>query len=144
MTLSIIGCNSVEKPKKPENLISKDKMVDILYDVFILTSAKGTSKRILEDHGIYPENYVFEKHQIDSLQFALSNEYYGFHVEEYESIIARVEDRFNKDKVKFEADIAEEGKEKKRKKDSIKKLGDSLNFKKTRLLKESKKPGSKD
>ena len=141
--MSIIGCNSIDKPKKPENLISQDKMVDVLYDVFILTSAKGTSKGILEDHGIYPENYVFEKHKIDSLQFALSNEYYGFHVEDYESILARVEERFNKDKAKFEADIAAEGKEKKRKKDSIKKLSDSLNPK-SRLLKETKKLDYKD
>lgn len=138
--VSIFSCNSFDKPKKPENLISQDKMVDVLYDVFILTSAKGTSKGILEDHGIYPENYVFEKHKIDSLQFALSNEYYGFHVEDYESILARVEDRFNKDKAKFEADIAAEGKEKKRKKDSIKKLSDSINKISTKLLKESKKP----
>ena len=50
IAVSIIGCNYEDKPKKPEDLISQDKMVDILYDVFILTSAKGTSKGLLEDN----------------------------------------------------------------------------------------------
>jgi hypothetical protein len=139
IAVSIIGCNYVDKPEKPENLISQDKMADILYDVFILASAKGTSKGLLEDNGIYPEDYVFEKHKIDSLQFALSNEYYGFNVEEYEAIIARVEERFNNDKIKFQAKIDKEAEEKVRQKDSMKKLGDSLKIVKSREFPKSKR-----
>jgi hypothetical protein len=142
MTLSLIACNSIDKPKEPENLISKDKMVDILYDVFVINAAKGTSKGILEDNGIYPEDYVFKKHQIDSLQFALSNEYYGFHMEEYESIIARVEERFNTDKDRFQARIDKDKEDKQRKKDSIKKLSDTLKIIKSRKFPTSKKPDS--
>jgi len=137
--LVVLSCNSVDKLEKPDNLISKDKMVDVLYDTFVLNSAKGTSKGILEDNGIFPENYVYEKHNIDSLQFVLSNEYYGFYVEEYETIIARVEDRFKKDKEKFQAKIDREAAEKERKKDSIKKLRDSLNINKTRKIPTAKK-----
>ena len=140
IAVSAIGCNYVDKPEKPENLISQDKMADILYDVFILSSAKGTSKGLLEDNGIYPENYVFEKHKIDSLQFALSNEYYGFNVEEYEAIIARVEERFNNDKIKFQANIDKDIADKQRQKDSIKKLNDSLKIIKSREFPTSKKP----
>ncbi|MFT5242142.1 MAG: ABC-type Na+ efflux pump permease subunit [Glaciecola sp.] len=139
IAISIIGCNYVDKPIKPENLISEDKMVDVLYDVFILTSAKGTSKGILEANGIYPENYVFEKHKIDSLQFALSNEYYGFRVEEYESIIARVEERFNADRLKVQAKIDKEAADKQRKKDSIRKLSDALKVNKSRKFQEPRK-----
>lgn len=139
IALSTIGCNYEDKPKKPEDLISQDKMVDILYDVFILTSAKGTSKGLLEDNGIYPENYVFEKHKIDSLQFALSNEYYGFNVDEYESIIARVEERFIKDKAKFQAKIDKELEDKQRKKDSIKKLSETMEIDTTKKLQDPRR-----
>nr|WP_321248180.1 DUF4296 domain-containing protein [uncultured Psychroserpens sp.] len=139
IAVSIIGCNYEDKPKKPEDLISQDKMVDILYDVFILTSAKGTSKGLLEDNGIYPENYVFEKHKIDSLQFALSNEYYGFNVDEYESIIARVEERFIKDKAKFQAKIDKELEDKQRKKDSIKKLSETMEIDTTKKLQDPRR-----
>lgn len=137
--MTVIGCNSVDKPKKPENLISEDKMVDVLYDVFILNSAKGTSKGILEDHGIYPENYVFDKHKIDSLQFALSNEYYGFHVEDYESIMTKLNERFERDKVKIEAKINKDGEAKKRERDAIKKLSDTLKIDKSRNFPNVKK-----
>lgn len=139
VALLVIGCNHIDKPEKPENLISEDKMVDILYDVFVLTSAKGTAKVILEDNGVFPENYVFEKHKIDSLQFALSNEYYGFRVEEYEAIISRVEERFNSDILKFQAKIDREGEEGARKKDSIKKLSKSLKIPTTKQLQETRK-----
>jgi len=118
--MSFLGCYS-DKPKKPDNLIPKDKMADILYDVFILTSAKGTHKTTLENKGIYPEDYVFEKYNIDSLQFALSNDYYVYYGEEYEFIMSRVETRIKKDKDKYQKLVEEEGERQLKKKDSIKK-----------------------
>lgn len=136
--MSFIGCNSIDKPEKPENLISKDKMADIMYDVFILNAAKGASKSVLENKGIYPEDFVFKKYKIDSLQFAKSNEYYGFYVEEYESILAKVEQRIETDKLKYQKQIDDEEKQKQEKKDSIKKLSNSLKIKKkdtTKILK---------
>ncbi|OUR98304.1 hypothetical protein A9Q86_14735 [Flavobacteriales bacterium 33_180_T64] len=126
IVISFIGCNSFNKPEKPENLISKDKMVDIMYEVFILNAAKGANKSKLENKGIYPQDYIFEKYKIDSLQFAMSNEYYGFYVEDYESIIGEVEKRIEKDKDKYQELIDEAAKERTRKKDSIKQLSDSL------------------
>ena len=36
-----LACHKVEKPKKPENLIAKDKMVNILFDVYVFNAAKG-------------------------------------------------------------------------------------------------------
>nr|WP_321232451.1 DUF4296 domain-containing protein [uncultured Psychroserpens sp.] len=123
------GCYSSNKPKKPNNLIPKAKMADILYDVFILNAAKGSNKSILEKQGIYPESYVFEKYNIDSLQFALSNEYYGFYVEDYESIIESVKRRIDKDKVTYKALAEKEEKDKQRKRDSIRELSDSTKVK---------------
>lgn len=126
IAICLLGCYSVDKPKKPDNLISQDKMVDIMYDVFILNSAKGANKAKLEDQGIFPQDYVFKKHNIDSLQFALSNEYYGFYVEDYEAIIGRVEERINRNKDKYQKLIDDEEKDKQRKRDSIKTLSDSI------------------
>jgi hypothetical protein len=132
IVISFFGCHSSSKPKKPENLISKDKMVNILYDVFILNAAKGANKSILEEQGIYPENYVFEKYDIDSLQFALSNDYYGFYVEDYESIIERVESRIDSDKETYKVLAEKEEKDKQRKRDSIRELSDSTKVKSTK------------
>lgn len=126
IALCVLGCYSVNKPKKPDNLISKDKMAEILYDVFILNAAKGANKIKLEDNGIFPKDYVYEKYNIDSLQFAQSNEYYGFLVEDYEQIIGKVEERITNEKVKYQNLIDREEKDKQRKRDSIKSLSDSI------------------
>ena len=36
-----------------------------MYDAFILNSAKGVNKRVLEKNGVFPEEYIFEKYNID-------------------------------------------------------------------------------
>ena len=123
----IISCknNSVERPKKPDNLIPKDSMVEILYDIYIISSAKGVNKKLLENKGIVPEDFIYKKHNIDSLQFALSNEYYAFSLETYEDIYNSVKLKLEKDKKHFQTIIFVEQKEKdslnkiKRKQDSL-------------------------
>jgi len=117
------SCNpSVEKPKKPDNLIPEDKMVDIMYDIFILNSAKGVNKKMLELNGILPKDYVFEKYSIDSTQFAESNNYYVYDTETYESILNRIAEKIDAKKKEYEALDKVEEAIKKRKEDSIRKV----------------------
>ena len=61
----------------PDNLIAEEKMVDILYDMSLISVSKGINKRILENNGMKPKKYILKKYNIDSLQFVLSNEYYS-------------------------------------------------------------------
>lgn len=117
------SCNSaIEKPKKPGNLISEEKMVDIMYDVFLLNSAKGVNKRILENNGVFPEQYVFEKYKIDSAQFANSNNYYAYDTKTYESILNRIKEKIELKKKEYEALEKVEEAERMRKADSIRKV----------------------
>lgn len=131
MAITILSCDRTEKPSVPDNLLSKEKMVEVLYDVYILNAAKGASKTVLEKNGIFPEDYVFKKHNIDSLQFAESNAYYGFYVEEYESILSRLEQKIDADRVTYQALIDQEVEDRKRRQDSIKNaVVDTLTVKK--------------
>lgn len=117
------SCNSgIEKPQKPKNLIPEDKMVDIMYDVFLLNSAKGVNKIILEVNGVMPEKYIFEKYSIDSTQFAESNNYYVYNTKTYESILNRIKEKMDLNKKKYEALDKIEEAEKKKKADSIRKI----------------------
>lgn len=127
---TILSCDRTEKPAVPDNLLSKDKMVEVLYDVYILNAAKGASKTVLEKNGVFPEDYVFQKHNIDSLQFAESNAYYGFYVEEYESILSQLEKKIDANQEKYQILIDKEVEDRKRHQDSIKKLADTLTVKK--------------
>lgn len=131
----LFGCEPIGKPKKPDNLIPKDKMVNVIYDVYLLNAAKGIQKRKLEENSILPEAFVYEKHNIDSLQFAQSNEYYAYDTDDYLKIINKVKDKIETDKAKFEAINAKEEKQKERERDSIKRLLDSTrgNIKKIKI-----------
>lgn len=80
----------MEEVKKPENLIIEDKMVTVLTDLSILNSAKNYNRRRLEETGVKPEEVLFEKHGIDSLQLAESTEYYAKNYALLESIYKKV------------------------------------------------------
>lgn len=131
------ACNNLKGPKKPKNLISKEKMVNILIDAKLITSASSKNKIVMRDSGLNTNTYVYKKHNIDSLQFALSNNYYSFHIEDYEDIYTRVSDSLIKLKETLKAIESKEWKEKtKRETDSLaegfkkqKKSKDSLLYK---------------
>ncbi|NMH87035.1 DUF4296 domain-containing protein [Flavivirga algicola] len=118
--VAFLACHDIEKPKKPDNLISKEKMVDILIDAKIIASASSANRKIMEEHGVKLNSYVYTKHQIDSLQFALSNDYYAFHVKDYEEIYEKVKDSLGKLIVKVKEEEEKERIEKeKRREDSL-------------------------
>lgn len=92
------GGEGKKKVKKPNNLISKEKMVNIIYDMSLISAAKGVNRKLMEQKGVHPEKYVYEKYGIDSTQFAQSNEYYAFDVDAYEEIYKNVKTKLTKDK----------------------------------------------
>ena len=97
ITLIFYSCNLINKEKNniPENLISEEKMINIIYDMSLISVSKGINKRILENNGMKPKSYILNKHKIDSLQFVKSNEYYSNDLEKYlyiyESVLKRLE-----------------------------------------------------
>lgn len=96
----VFSCNNTlnQNNKPPENLISKEKMVDIIYDMTLINVAKGVNKSILENNGIIPEQYLFNKHYIDSMLFAKSNEYYSYDLKTYQTIYDNVKIKLEKNK----------------------------------------------
>ena len=130
--LTAISCNFFDGPKKPKNLISKKKMVEILIDARLIGSATSINEEIMQKNGVKLDTYVFEKHGIDSLQFALSNEYYAYRIKEYEEIYNKVIDSLEKLKeVLKKLELKEEKEKKKIEEDSINflNLPDSLKIK---------------
>ena len=119
LILLLASCYNQSKPKKPDNLISKNQMVNMIIDMSIYNSAKGVNKRILEKNGIKLKEHIYKKHKIDSAQFASSNLYYTYNTEEYKKIYVKVRDSLTKLKEKYKAIEKVEEKQKK-KRDSIK------------------------
>ncbi|MCB4798462.1 DUF4296 domain-containing protein [Neotamlana laminarinivorans] len=118
-----ISCKKDRGPEKPDNLLSKQQMVEVLIDAKILGSSSSVDKRLMREHGVDIKTYVYEKHNIDSLQFALSNNYYAFHLEDYKTIYEMVNDSLEALKTKFKEQESKEWKEStKREEDSLKNL----------------------
>jgi hypothetical protein len=76
----------------------------------------------LENNGVFPEQYVFEKHKIDSIQFANSNNYYAYDTKTYESILNRIKEKIDLKKKEYEAFEKVEESERTRKADSIREV----------------------
>lgn len=114
----LVSCYSFQKPEKPNHLISKKEMVNIIIDLRLLASANGSNEKVLQDKGIYSEDFVFKKYNIDSLTFALSNDYYAYYVEDYDEIYTKVKDSFELLKKNLDELVIQE-EEEKRKTDSI-------------------------
>jgi len=144
LLLIVISCksNSIDKPKKPDNLISKNKMIAIIYDISLINSAKGVNKKLIESEGIIPEEYIYKKHNIDSLQFVLSNEYYAYNLKTYEDIYDGVKFKLEKDKKHFNVILEEEKKIKDSINKDVRREFDSL--KKINKLKPNRKKLKKD
>lgn len=91
------SCDGLEPLPKPENLISRDKMEKIIYDMTVVNSARGYNIQQFSQTGVKPESYVFEQHGIDSLQYAASTIYYSADIEEYKKMINNVRSRVDKE-----------------------------------------------
>jgi predicted nucleic-acid-binding protein len=132
------SCNFTNQKEKIESsyLISENEMVDILYDMSLISVSKGINKRILENNGMKPKSYILKKYNIDSLQFVKSNEFYANDLEKYLNIYERVLEKleFNREVI---IDSIEEYKKNRanRSKQII-----SEEQKNNRLIKKPKKP----
>ena len=93
IAILILGCTGVEKPKKPEHLISKSKMIDILTEAYLSNAARSISSKDIRDKGLQLDSIIFKKHQIDSLQFVESNVYYSTDLTVYAEIFQKVEEK---------------------------------------------------
>lgn len=120
--LWLLACNGIDKPKKPDNLISKEQMSELLYDLYVINGAKGVNRKLLETNGFYPETYILEKYNIDSAQFADSNTYYTYDSETYEAIVEKARERLENEREIYEAIKKKEDDSISKRKDSIKAL----------------------
>jgi hypothetical protein len=92
-----VSCREEAVPK-PDNLLSKEKMAEILYDVTLINSIKGVNKQKLEDSYMHLDTYLYKKHETDSLQFLSSNNYYAANPMVYNEIYGLVAAKLQKER----------------------------------------------
>ena len=79
--------------EKPENLIPKETMVNVIYDLALLQAIKNSHQGILDSNRVEPTTYIYKKYKIDSVQFVKSNEFYASNIKEYEKMYESVNAR---------------------------------------------------
>ena len=85
-----LGCSN----NVPDNLISKEKMENIIFDIMILNASSGFDLKI--DNNLLSDELIYKKHNIDSLQFFESELYYSKNPRDHYEIYAKVKIRILK------------------------------------------------
>ena len=88
--LLFIGCSD----NVPDNLINKEKMENIIFDIMILNASSGFDLKI--DDNLLSDELIYKKHNIDSLQFFESELYYSKNPRDHYEIYAKVKIRILK------------------------------------------------
>ena len=103
----LTACESKVDYEKPKDLIPKEQMTDLLYDMHLATASSNLRNINLERDRNYM-SLVYEKYGIDSTRFAISNIYYTSKSDEYLEIFEEVERRLRelKDTYQNERDSA--------------------------------------
>jgi hypothetical protein len=115
---SLFGCNK-NLVEKPDTLIEKKVMLNIMYDMALLDVLKYQDPNSLYTHAINPKNYIYTKYKVDSLQLVKSNVYYAADYREYKKMYDTLNSRLKKEKIQVDFLIKKE--HDKAKKTSLKK-----------------------
>lgn len=100
-------------------------MVNILIDLKIIASiTAGDDVKVLDSNQVQSQKYIYKKYNIDSTQFALSNNYYAFHLKDYEDIYFKVKDSLEA-LSRFYEDLELKELKEKRTQDSLKAITDA-------------------
>ena len=78
----------------PNNLISKKKMENIIFDIMILNASSGFDLKV--DKNLLSDEFIYKKYNIDSLQFFESELYYSKNPKDHYEIYAKVKIRILK------------------------------------------------
>ena len=107
-----VSCRD-EVVNKPEQLIEKDVMVNIMYDLSVLEAIRNQNPTSLDTFKINSRDYIFKKYKIDSVQFAKSNVYYAADYNEYKSMFEQISKRLETNQKKVDSLIKLKKKKKK-------------------------------
>lgn len=87
----LVGCSNTEKAEIPQ-----EKMVDVLYDLTVSSSARNTANRRDTVQYVVDYKQILKKHGIDSLKFIKAQKIYQQNPDVYAVIYDSVQKRLQK------------------------------------------------
>ncbi|UOK43439.1 MULTISPECIES: DUF4296 domain-containing protein [Flavobacterium] len=95
--LVVFSCND-SAVEKPDNLLSEEVMVDILYDLNVLQSAENLNSHAFSENNIKINELIYKKYSIDSLTFAKNDRYYAADPHNYQKLFKKVAEKIEANK----------------------------------------------
>ncbi|MBZ9651532.1 DUF4296 domain-containing protein [Psychroflexus montanilacus] len=92
----ITSCQNVEKIEKPEKLLSKSEMKDLLYDMVLLDAASGVNEKRLKDLDIKMFDFLSKKYKLDSIELKQNIQYYNMKFDDNLEIYEQVKDSISR------------------------------------------------
>lgn len=95
--LLLISCK--EKPvSKPEKIIDKETMTNILYDIAVLQASISYKPNVVNEN-IEVDKYIYEKYNIDSITLLQNQRYYASDVESFKKMYKSISERIKEEEV---------------------------------------------
>ncbi|MFT5753616.1 MAG: hypothetical protein ACI9FW_000423 [Flavobacterium sp.] len=92
ISVLLLSCN--DKPvSKPDNLLSKETMEDIIYELAILQAAETYKPQTLSDSNIKIKQYVYKKYNLDSTIYYQNYKYYASDIKVFKKMYRHVNER---------------------------------------------------
>lgn len=86
MLIILSSCAQVEEVP-PENLIGEEKMADLIFELAVLDAAKGFVPKDQNERISVDADSFYRFHEIDSINFTISNAYYAKQPKKYLRIL---------------------------------------------------------
>ena len=94
LLILIIPLGCALSDKKPDNLIGKELMENIIFDILILNSINVNS--LMSKIEVISDELIFERYSVDSIQFYESEMYYSKRPRDHSEIYSNVKRRILK------------------------------------------------
>jgi hypothetical protein len=104
-----LSCSKGSVPK-PDKLIDKDIMVDIIYDTSILQATDGVRAERLAQSNVKIADYIYRKYNIDSVSYYQNHKYYASDLRVYKKMYKEVLARIEKAKIEVDTLIQQKNK----------------------------------
>lgn|SRR5690606_10430813 len=99
IVLLIASVSCKEKPvEKPEKLIDKETMTNILYDLAILQASVNFKSHAV-NNSIEVDTYIYEKYEIDSVTLIQNQRFYASDVKAFKEMYKDISERIKAEEV---------------------------------------------
>lgn len=88
---------------KPDHLLDKEVMTNILFDLAVLQAADGVMSHKLVQNNININTFIYKKYAIDSVTYYQNQRYYAADIVQYKKMHQEVLDRL--DEIKKETEL---------------------------------------